>query len=212
LSGLALLAAQGAGVGYTIAASVAVLAGVLVTGALHEDGLADVSDGFGAGGSKERKLEIMRDSRIGTYGVLALVLAVLLKVAALSSLITAAQSVWHVPLFLIAAGALSRTFMTIGMHALPAARTDGRSAEAGQPSAHNLHQAMIIGLGGGCVILWLAGGLWTVIAALLSGSAAYYILRRIAVRHIGGQTGDVLGAIQQISEIAILIALSAAYS
>lgn len=212
LSGLALLAAHGAGVGYTIAASVAVLAGVLVTGALHEDGLADVADGFGAGGSKERKLEIMRDSRIGTYGVLALVLAVLLKVAALSSMITAAQSVWHVPLFLIAAGALSRTFMTIGMRALPAARTDGRSAEAGQPTAHDLRQAMIPGFGGGCVILWLAGGLWTVIAALLAGSVAYYILKRIAVRHIAGQTGDVLGAIQQITEIAILIALSAAYS
>ena len=211
IGGLALLAAQGGGLPAMVAASIAVLAIVMVTGGLHEDGLADVADGFGAGGSRERKLEIMRDSRIGTYGVLALIFAVLIKVTCISVLLSTAQSVWHTPMLLIATGALSRTFIALAMRSMPPARSDGRSAEAGVPSDSGVNQALVAGLAIGSVMMWLACGLWTIAATLLAGATAYYLVKRRALRHIGGQTGDILGAIQQVTEIAMFLALAATY-
>ena len=211
IGGLALLAAQGAGLPATIAASIGVLTIVLVTGGLHEDGLADVADGFGAGGTKERKLEIMRDSRIGTYGVLALVFSVLIKVACVASLIGAALSVWHTPMLLMATGALSRTFIVLALRSLPPARNEGRAIEAGVPSSRSVNQTVVAGLAIGSTIMWLVCGPWMVIATLLAGAATYYVAKRRALHHIGGQSGDVLGAIQQLTESAMLIALIATY-
>ncbi|NNE24258.1 MAG: adenosylcobinamide-GDP ribazoletransferase [Rhizobiales bacterium] len=211
IGGLALLAAQGAGLPAMVAACIAVVAIVMVTGGLHEDGLADVADGFGAGGSRERKLEIMRDSRIGTYGVLALVFAILIKVTCISVLLNAAQSVWHVPMLLVATGSLSRTFIVLAMRSMPVARSDGRSVEAGVPTGSGANQALVAGLAIGSIMMWLACGLWTMAATLLAGAAAYYLAKRRALHHVGGQTGDVLGAIQQLTEIAMFVALAATY-
>lgn len=211
IGGLALLAAQGAGLPVLVVSAIAISAVVLVTGALHEDGLADVADGFGAGGTRERKLEIMRDSAIGTYGVLALVIVVLVKAACLAALIGAAQSVWHAPVMLVATAALSRTFVVVAMEAMPAARSDGRALEAGQPSRHAVNQTLLAGLTIGVVLLWLICSLWTVFATVLAGAIAYYIVKRRAMYHIGGQTGDVLGTVQQLTETAMLMALSATY-
>jgi adenosylcobinamide-GDP ribazoletransferase len=211
IGGLALLAAQGAGLPAMVAASIAVLTIVLVTGGLHEDGLADVADGFGAGGSKERKLQIMRDSRIGTYGVLALVFNCLIKVACVATLVGTAQSVWHTPMLLIATGALSRTFIVLAMRSLPPARGDGRSIEAGVPSSRTVNHTLITGLAVGSIMMWLACGLWTIVATLLAGAITYYFTKRSALHHVAGQTGDVLGTVQQLTETAMLIALIATY-
>lgn len=207
VSGMMLLITQGINLPAMVCSSLAVLTGVMVTGALHEDGLADVADGFGSGGSTDRKLEIMRDSRIGVYGVLALVFVVLLKVASVATLIGVMQSAWHVPMILIACGALSRTFVTIAMRALPMARKDGRSVEAGHPSNSNAKQALITGLCLGALLLWQAAGTWSVVVVLVAATLAYSGVKRSAMRHIGGQTGDVLGAVQQLTETSMLIAL-----
>lgn len=209
IAGLALLGAQGAGLPVPVAATIAVLAGIIATGALHEDGLADVADGFGAGGGTDRKLEIMRDSRIGTYGVLALVFAIGLKVLAVSGIAAAAVSLWQAPAVLVASAALSRSYIAVLMAALPAARRDGRSAEAGRPRDSDLRQANVVGGILSAVLLWLSHGWWGVIGALAASGVAYYLLKRMAMRHIGGQTGDVLGAMQQVTEIAVLLALVA---
>ena len=108
-----------------------VAATVLVTGCLHEDGLADTADGFGGGGSKERKLEIMRDSRSGAYGVAALVLSILLRVGAIASLVDPAL----VAAALIAAHAGARAAMPVFMAAVPRARHDGLSAKRARRQA-----------------------------------------------------------------------------
>lgn len=211
IGGLALLAAQGAGLPAVVAATIAILTIVLVTGGLHEDGLADVADGFGAGGGRERKLGIMRDSQIGVYGVLALIFVVLIKIACLATLVGTAQSVWHAPMLLIATGAVSRSFIVKAMQSMPLARSDGRSVEAGSPSGSVVKQALLAGLAIGSIMMWLACGLWMTGASLLAGAAAYYIVKRRALHHIGGQTGDVLGTIQQLSEATMLLALTATY-
>jgi cobalamin 5'-phosphate synthase/cobalamin synthase len=127
--GATLVLAAWLGAPASVAALIAVGAGLGLTGALHEDGLADVADGFGGGATRERKLEIMRDSRIGTYGVLALILAVALKAVVLAAL--AAQSVWLAFAVIVAAAAVSRVAPAGMMHLLTPARDDGLSADAG---------------------------------------------------------------------------------
>ncbi|MGI9464558.1 MAG: adenosylcobinamide-GDP ribazoletransferase [Aestuariivirgaceae bacterium] len=209
LSGLVLVAGAGIGLNTALAATCAVLASVLITGGLHEDGLADVADGFGGGNTPERKLEIMRDSRTGPYGVLALIFAVLLKVLALTALLSASGGTWPAAMVLIGAAALSRSFMALLMHSLPPARSSGRSAEAGRPSRQGAHYALGMGLAVSLPVLWYSCGWWPALTAILAGFAVYYIIRRISSEQIEGQTGDVLGATQLITEIAMLIAVSA---
>jgi adenosylcobinamide-GDP ribazoletransferase len=182
-------------------AFLAIIAGALVTGSLHEDGLADVVDGFGGGNSKEDKLRIMRDSHIGVYGVLALVLSVGLRVSVLSGL----SGPWVVVATLVGAAVLSRSFLPGMMYLTPRARTDGLAAGAGRPTLRNSIIAFFIG----CVITWPLFGWWVTIAALVCALISTLILAFIAHRQIGGHTGDVLGATQQIAEIAILITVGA---
>jgi adenosylcobinamide-GDP ribazoletransferase len=179
------------------AAALAVAATMLVTGALHEDGLADTADGFGGGADREQKLAIMRDSRIGTYGVCALVVSLLLRVGALASLPGAHAVVWA----LIASHAAARATMPALMLALPPARSDGLSHDAGQPPTESVAAAAAIGV----VVLILGlhfgrGLLALIVLAAIAAFAAW-----LAKRQIGGQTGDVLGALEQASEIAVLL-------
>ncbi|MDG1066985.1 MAG: adenosylcobinamide-GDP ribazoletransferase [Sulfitobacter sp.] len=178
-----------------IAAAVLALAVMmLVTGAMHEDGLADVFDGFWGGFTSARRLEIMRDSQIGTYGVLALITVVALRVGAISALLHTS------PMAIIAAAALSRAMMPLLMFALPHARKDGLSQSVGRPSAAPLAICLTIGalVSLSCLA---AGGLITIAIAL----AVCAGVAGVAMRKIGGQTGDVLGATQQLSEAAILL-------
>ena len=111
-----------------------------LTGGLHEDGLADTADGFGGGATAERKLEIMDDSRIGTFGAAALVFSILFRVAALSSI--AAFGPWRAALALVAAEAVSRAALVRLWHELPAARLGGLAHETGPPD----QQAMLVAL------------------------------------------------------------------
>src|SRR5438045_2947556 len=137
----ALLLAQLIGLASWPAALLSVLAGVALTGALHEDGLADTADGFCGGRDREEKLAILRDSRQGTSGVLAIVLSVLLRAAALAGI----GDVIHAGLALIAAHTASRAALPAAMIALRPARPDGLGAMAGKPHAGGAVAAGLIG-------------------------------------------------------------------
>ena len=183
------------------AALVSVLAGIALTGALHEDGLADTADGFCGGRDREEKLAILRDSRQGTYGVLAIVLSVLLRVAALAGIGDAI----HAGLALIAAHAASRAALPAAMMGLTPARSDGLGAMAGTPRAGGAMAAALIGA---AITLAALGPVRGVVALCLAGVPVFG-LAELARRQIGGYTGDVLGAFQQVGEIVILLAASA---
>ena len=201
-AGLAWALALCLGAPALVAALLALAAQALLTGALHEDGLADVADGFGAGRDRERTLEIMRDSRIGSYGTLALVLSVGLRAAALA----ATLSPWAGIAALAAAGAVSRATAPALLAWLPPARPDGLGAGAGRPPAEAVFTALGLAL---CFALLLLG-LWHGLAALALATLAAWALAGLARRRIGGQTGDVLGAAQQLAEAAVLCAAAAA--
>ncbi len=184
-----------------VAAALAVGALALATGALHEDGLADTVDGLGGGDGRDGKLEIMRDSRIGAYGVLVLVLAIVVKVAAISAIATPDA----VAGALIAAHVLSRGAIVAAMNRLAPARSDGLAAGAGRPSDATLAWALAIALAIGLMALGPLGAIAAVVLGALAGAA----LLVPAQRQIGGITGDVLGAVQQVTEIAVLVVASA---
>jgi adenosylcobinamide-GDP ribazoletransferase len=179
------------------AAVLAIAATLAVTGALHEDGLADAVDGFGGGDTRERKLDIMRDSRIGTYGVCALVLSLLIRADALASLTDTA----FVAAALIAAHAGARAAMAAMMFFLPPARSDGLSFTAGQSSATSATIAVVIGV----VIVAVCIGPLHALAAVIALAIVLVLVAWLSLRQIGGQTGDVLGAVEQVSEIVILL-------
>ncbi len=183
-----------------LAAIIAVAATAAVTGALHEDGLADTVDGFGGGGDRDRKLQIMRDSRIGTYGVIALVLALGARVIALASFEDNADAISA----LILCHAASRALIVAVMQRAPLARSDGLAASAGRPTQATMQWALCLG---GLIAVALAG--LDGVAALVAGAVVAWAIARLARRQIGGVTGDVLGAVQQGSEIAMLLALVA---
>jgi adenosylcobinamide-GDP ribazoletransferase len=188
-----------------VCAGLAIGALVLATGALHEDGLADVADGFGGGATRERKLEIMRDSRIGAYGATALALSLLLRVAAVSALLE--HSLGAATAGLILAGAASRAAALAPLALLSPARPDGLGAAAGRLDSGGALAAGLIALIV-AVLLGLGGlGVGQAILALGLAFAAALAVAAIARRQIGGQTGDVAGAAQQMAEIACLCGL-----
>jgi adenosylcobinamide-GDP ribazoletransferase len=179
------------------AAALTIAATVLTTGALHEDGLADVADGFGGGATRERKLEIMRDSRLGTYGACALVLSFLLRISAIASLTQPAL----VASALLAAHIGARGVMPAVMWFVPPAKSDGLSASAGLPPVASVVIAGVLGAIALGVGLGPGPGAIAVLVVLLGAA----VVARLSIAQIGGQTGDVLGAVEQISEILILL-------
>jgi adenosylcobinamide-GDP ribazoletransferase len=179
-----------------IGATLAVAATLAATGCLHEDGLADTFDGFG-GASRERKLEIMRDSRIGTYGACALALSLMLRVGALASLADPGA----VTLALIAAHAGARATLPLFLALVPAARPDGLAADAGRPSPASVAVAASLGI---VLLLASLGGAGS-LRALAGLLLALGVMRALCLRQIGGQTGDTAGALEQIGEIAVLL-------
>jgi adenosylcobinamide-GDP ribazoletransferase len=185
----------------SLAASVALATTIWLTGALHEDGLADVADGFGGGRTREDKLRIMRDPRIGSYGALALVLGLLARAGALAALAAPAE----VMTALVAAGAVSRAALAPVMTTLPVARDNGLAASAGRPHPLRATAAVLVAALIAVVLLGMAA-----IAALLAGAAAAFVVAWLAGRQIGGHTGDVLGAVQQLTEIGALLGIVAA--
>ncbi len=179
------------------AAALTVAATLLATGCLHEDGLADTADGFGGGKTREQKLAIMRDSRIGVYGVCALAMSLVLRVAALASLPSAHAVVWA----LIASHAAARAAMPALMLMLPPARSDGLSFEAGRPPGEAVLAAAVIGFLILAICLHLGHG----VLALILLAVIVALMAWLSMRQIEGQTGDVLGALEQASEIAVLL-------
>jgi adenosylcobinamide-GDP ribazoletransferase len=189
-----------------LAATLLVAVMVLTTGALHEDGLADTADSVG-GTTREKRLEIMRDSRIGSFGASALFLSLALRIGALAALASRIDGGGVIAVVLIVAS-LSRTAGLMPIVFLPPARRDGMSKSVGQPARETFWLAAGIAAALAIVIGSLAGlpsqgiALMLVLAGL-SGLA----LTGFATRHIGGQTGDIAGAAQQVAEIAAMIGL-----
>jgi len=181
-------------------AALLVIINVFVTGALHLDGLADMADGFGGGRDKERTLEIMRDSLIGSYGAVGLITLLIMKVAALAALIEA-NAAWQI---LIVAPALGRwTIVPLGKFT-PYAR---KSGGLGQSITDFVGWNELIGASIFAAVLlfglldWRsAASLWLIVAAIT------LFVARFSLRKIGGITGDVLGANTEICETAILFA------
>ena len=180
-----------------IAAGLALAAQVIATGALHEDGFADICDGFWGGISQERRLQIMRDSRIGSYGSIGLILLLGLRWLGL-----AAVAEDHAVAALVAVAMASRVAPVALMRWLPAARIDGLGA---QGKGVRTGSVVVAALLGGLPMLLLPGG-W---GALAVAALLVAVLARIAKAKIGGQTGDVLGAGQQVAEVALLLTLGA---
>ena len=178
-----------------ITAVLAIATLCLMTGALHEDGLADSFDGLWGGHDPARRLEIMKDSAIGSYGVLALIVAFATKWNALS--------LFSGPAPLVAAVCMSRAVLPSVMHLMPQARRDGLAAKVGTPPRSAALLALAIGTAFCSLVLGFGSALLTLAVAALVAAA----LALIAQRKIGGVTGDILGATQQLSEIAILIVL-----
>jgi adenosylcobinamide-GDP ribazoletransferase len=180
-----------------------VMAMVLATGALHEDGLADTADGFGGGRSPERKLQIMRDSRIGSYGALALILSVAVRGAGIAALAQPAR----VAPALVAAGALARAGIGILLLVLPPVRPDGLAA--GLRERGLMRTALGPMMAAVAAIVLLPGG--PAVGAIAASGLAALALAAIARRQIGGYTGDVLGACAVAIECIVLTLLAAAW-
>lgn len=187
-----------------VCAALALTAMVLATGCFHEDGLADSADGLGGGRDREQRLVIMRDSRIGTYGGVALILSLLLRASAIAAL-AERTGMLRTALVLIAAAAASRAGPILLMRLLPPAQSDGSSYAIGQPSAEQAAAAVLIAALIVAVLLVPSFGVNATFAALIAPLLALAVMARQAKRLIGGQTGDVAGATQQVAEIAILL-------
>ena len=188
------------GVPPTLAALVWLAASVILTGAMHEDGLSDCADGFWGGWERTRRLEIMKDSRIGAYGVIALCLSLAARWSAIAIILQSTGWFWA----LVAVAMLSRAAMPALMASLPHARKTGLSHAQGRPPRLTALTAALLAMG---ATVALSGAMAVVLVLLALGAAL--ACRAIAQSKIGGQTGDVLGATQQICEITLLFALAA---
>ncbi|MDE0492323.1 MAG: adenosylcobinamide-GDP ribazoletransferase [Acidimicrobiaceae bacterium] len=180
--------------GGTVAAVLAVAAGVIATGGFHEDGLADTADALG-GSTREQRLEIMKDSRVGAFGVLALVLSTLVRVFAVSSLAAVDGLV-----VLVAAHTVGRSTAVATMGLVPAAVGSGLGHSYTEHLPRAWTAVAVIASSAVAAGLGLAGAV-----ALLSAAAGAATVGLIARRAFGGTTGDVLGAIEQVGEMAVLV-------
>ena len=183
-----------------LAAVLAVATGALVTGAFHYDGLADMADAFGGGWSPAQRLEILKDSRHGTYGVMAIVLVVVAQVIALATLGPAQGFA-----ALVAAHTLGRAGAVVLMMSLPIARPDGLGADY----TERLRRGNAIGgIVVGALLATIAMG-WWVMPAIAAVAVTTVAVGVLAHRKIGGIVGDVLGAAEQMGETVVLIVAAA---
>jgi adenosylcobinamide-GDP ribazoletransferase len=190
-----------------VAAPLALAALVRATGAFHEDGLADSADGLGGGMTRERKLDIMKDSRIGTFGGAALVLSLMLRAAAMAAL--CGFGLAYAAAALVGVAAFSRAVALMPLALLRPARDDGLAYQAMNPSPGALRVAAVLAaLALGLPLLAGASPL-RLVAAGAAGLAGAYVMTRIAKAEIQGHTGDIAGASQQLAEIAMLLAFVA---
>lgn len=189
-------------------AFVAVTISVLITGALHEDGLSDTVDGLGGGRTKEAALVIMKDSRIGSYGAVALILSFGLRVSALSAILPF-LSPTGAGLVVLAVASLTRAAMVWHWSRLPPARRDGVAASVGTPDNGALNTALVTGVIAAAILLFLSGASLLPTALSIAAFAGTVMLfSEIVDGKIGGHTGDTIGATQQLVEMAVLAALA----
>lgn len=181
-------------------ALIALAVTAILTGALHEDGLADSADGL-AGRTADDSIRIMRDSRTGGYGVLAMIFSISLRATAIAAL----AEPLTVLMAMIAVGAVSRAAMPAVMLALPRATSTGLGAAAGKPAAFDVLAGILLSVLLALAVLDFAGA----VAIFLAAAVAACAVAALARRRLGGYTGDVLGALQQLSEIAALLTLAA---
>lgn len=185
---------------------------VIASGAFHEDGLADTADGLFGGHDAERRLEIMKDSRIGVFAGCALLLSFLLRVAALAAL-WRAGGVEAVAAALAIAAMVSRVEGVRVLATLPSARAYGAAASVGRPTIAIALMAGALALLLSVAIAWLAGlPAMGVVLGLALASLLVTLLAGLARRLIGGQTGDIAGAAQQLAEIGVYLGLAAGFA
>ena len=186
-----------------VAASLAVAAGMAVTGAFHEDGLADTADGFGGGWTVDERLRIMSDSRLGTYGVAALVVSIVVRIGAVAALDGLEPG--RILALVVGAHLLARTWMVVTLVAARPVKTSGLASTVRARAARR--QAAV------AAIAWAAVGLAAsgpTAFALMSGAGLVLVglVLVLAYRRVGGVTGDVLGTVEQVGEIGALVAAS----
>jgi adenosylcobinamide-GDP ribazoletransferase len=183
-----------------VAAAVAVLVGIAVTGAFHEDGLADTADALAGGWTREQRLEILDDPRHGSYGVAALCGSIVLRIVAVAALAPGDAFTG-----LVAAHTLARGVAVAAMGVVPLAKPDGLGA--GYARSVTVRRGLATGLLA-VVIAAVATGWWAgpLAVAAIAGAA---VIAFLAWRTIGGITGDVLGAIEQVAESAVLVTVTA---
>lgn len=190
-----------------LAATLATGVLVFLTGALHEDGLGDTADGLGGGKDRERALLIMKDSRIGSYGALALGLSLLVRVAALTTLL-AQGSALFASLSLLASASFSRGAMVWHWNRLPPAKPDGVAASVGSPADSAARVALLTGIAAVLLLLMPFTSLLTLSVAVIAGLGATQAFTLMIGKRLGGHTGDTIGATQQISDMVLLSALA----
>lgn len=208
LPGALIIAIFGMVAPHAVTAILVITVTTATTGALHEDGLADLADGFWGGVTPQRRLEIMKDSAIGSYGVLALIAWFSVSIAALTALLDAA-SMMQVAFSWLAICAASRGAMTLIWATTPAARQSGVAHGAGQPS----HDAAIIATVGSLAAIAVAlfiGAPQALVWATLVAAGTTAAMRQLCLAKIGGHTGDTLGATQKAAEATMLLALAIA--
>ncbi len=188
-----------------------VLVSVLLTGAFHEDGLADICDGFGGGWTKKDILTIMKDSRIGTYGTIAVVLSILIRIAGFADSMSKVQPTLNQYLaifaILISANSVSRLMAYLTMINRPYARLENSKSKdiVTEVTWGSKDTLIAILLGISPLILFMEP---TVFLVLIPMGITTYLLGRYYNKKIGGYTGDCLGAVQQITEVVFYLSLA----
>ena len=180
------------------------IASIWITGAFHEDGFADVCDGFGGGWPKKKNLIIMKDSRLGTFGVVGILSILLLKFLALNELNT---SIWLIIWTIISGHSISRFTATLLLYTHLYVRDDESSKV--KPSTNQMDTISIV-LSGifGILPLFAFQNYW-VFLSLIPLILTYLYMGRFFKKWIGGQTGDCAGALQQVSEIVFYLSMIA---
>ncbi len=199
LAGLAYALAAWLGFNPWLAATLCVTVLVLLCGAMHEDGLGDFADGMG-GTSRERRLAIMRDSQAGNFALVALLLLFAARIGALAAIAAPGAVIAA----LVTAAVVSRTAMVVVMYFLPSAREDGLGADAGRPGGDITLAAIGVAAVIALVNVGFLNGLYSLAGAAVGAGAVAMVARR----RLGGQTGDVLGAVQIVAELSCLLLLS----
>ncbi len=185
---------------------ISLVAGVLTTGAFHEDGLADVFDGFGGGWTKEKILDIMKDSRVGAYGAIAIVFLLLLKYIGLNNLVATTQFTnFQILILFISYHSLARLAAINIVFTSTYSRDDETSKVKPIAKAHSYKEIVGAYFFGLLPLVFLAYFHIEFLVVLLPLFLLYFFARRYFIKWIGGYTGDCLGAVEQMAELIIIL-------